>query len=209
MATVNSLAKLSMATVGTAVIALSVAGTAQAVVLTFDDVTQGSSAEIPNGYGGLNWSNFWVLKGTSQPGNGYEKGIVSGDYVAFNSFANPAEITGSLFDFNGAFLTAAWNDGLSVLVEGFNSGTNLYSQTVVVNTTSPTWFDFNFLGVDRLRFSSFGGVQNPNLSVSDTHFAMDNFTFNETQAVPEPTSLIGILGLGAFGVISLRKRKRG
>ncbi|MEH1768232.1 MAG: DUF4082 domain-containing protein [Nostoc sp.] len=36
-----------------------------------------------------------------------------------------------------------------------------------------------------------------------------NFEFDVvTQAVPEPTSLIGILGLGAFGITSLRKRKQ-
>ncbi len=36
-----------------------------------------------------------------------------------------------------------------------------------------------------------------------------NFKFDVvTQAVPEPTSLIGILGLGAFGITSLRKRKQ-
>ncbi len=36
-----------------------------------------------------------------------------------------------------------------------------------------------------------------------------NFKFDVvTQAVPEPASLIGILGLGAFGITSLRKRKQ-
>ncbi|MBE8990805.1 PEP-CTERM sorting domain-containing protein [Nostoc sp. LEGE 12450] len=30
---------------------------------------------------------------------------------------------------------------------------------------------------------------------------------NESKAIPEPTSLIGFLGLGAFGITSLRKRK--
>lgn len=36
---------------------------------------------------------------------------------------------------------------------------------------------------------------------------IDDFTFNRTP-VPEPTSIIGILGLGAFGVTTLRKRKQ-
>jgi hypothetical protein len=43
-------------------------------------------------------------------------------------------------------------------------------------------------------------------------FAFDDFTIGslkQVKPVPEPASLIGILGLGAFGVTSLRKRKQG
>ncbi|MEA5605456.1 PEP-CTERM sorting domain-containing protein [Nostoc sp. UHCC 0252] len=36
---------------------------------------------------------------------------------------------------------------------------------------------------------------------------LDNVTYHTT-AVPEPTSLIGLLGLGAFGVTSKFKRKQ-
>ncbi|MBN3899911.1 MAG: hypothetical protein HWQ41_32980 [Nostoc sp. NOS(2021)] len=47
-------------------------------------------------------------------------------------------VSDSVFDFNSAYLTAAWNDGLSVTVEGLNRGATLYSKTVVVDTTQPT-----------------------------------------------------------------------
>ncbi len=209
METSNWLKKLSFATSGAAIIALSTSGAAQAVVLTFDDVSDTSSyVPIYNGYGGFNWDNFYVQNRTNVPGSGYDKGTVSGNYTAFNAWANMAQVNNSLFDFNGTYLTAAWNDGLSVLVEGLKNGTSLYSKTVVVDTTDPTWFDFDFLGIDQLKFSSFGGVHNPNLTYGQgTHFAMDNFTFNETKSVPEPASTLGLLALGAMGAGSMLKRK--
>ncbi|MTJ51326.1 PEP-CTERM sorting domain-containing protein [Anabaena sp. UHCC 0253] len=43
---------------------------------------------------------------------------------------------------------------------------------------------------------------------SGNPFSMTFFESADTTSVPEPASLIGILGLGAFGVTSLRKRKQ-
>lgn len=210
MATSTMMKKLSMATVGAALMALGTTGAAQAAVLTFDDVSNTSSFDsIYNGYGGFNWNNFLVENGTSLPvtGTGYDNGRVSGDYTAFNGFGQLAILSNSVFDFNGTYLTGAWHDGLSIVVEGLKNGSSLYSKTVVVDTTGPTWFDFNFLGIDQLKFTSFGGV-NPGFSGGDgTQFAMDNFTFNETKSVPEPTTTLGLLALGALGAGSMLKRK--
>ena len=44
---------------------LSLTGITEANVLTFDDLTPISDlAQIPNGYGGLNWDNFYYLNST-------------------------------------------------------------------------------------------------------------------------------------------------
>ncbi|MEH1838440.1 MAG: hypothetical protein V7L20_06665 [Nostoc sp.] len=58
-----------------------------------------------------------------------------------------------------AYLTVAWNDGLSVTVKGLNNGTTLYLKTVVVDTTQPTLVNFNYFDVDELKFTAFGGVE--------------------------------------------------
>jgi len=76
-------------------------------VLTFDDVTGANIDLIPDGYGGLNWDNMAVLDApVLHPGSGYENGLVSGDYVAFNNAELVATVTESPFNFIGAYLTA-------------------------------------------------------------------------------------------------------
>lgn len=184
-----------------------------ATVLTFDDVTLALDGPIPNGYGGLNWTNMYVLNSTNPAlaGSGYDNGTVSGEYVAFNWFANIATASNGIFDFNGAYLTGAWRDGLSITVTGFFGAAELYTQTVVVDHDAPTWFGFNYLGIDRVEFESFGGVEVPGLGGEGAHFAMDNFTINEVvddrpTSVPDGGSTLVLLGgaIGAFRLIGRR-----
>ena len=180
----------------------------QGYVLTFDDISDLSdnSYPIPDGYGGFNWEDFYYMNAPSVwPDSGYDNGIVSGDYVAFPSkFYEPGtgRITGNLFTFNGAYLTAAWRDGLSVQFDGYLNDVLLYSTTVVVDTTGPTWFDFDYIGIDELAFSAYGGIQNPNYPFQEgTHFAMDNFTY-----IPEP-GIILFFGLGSL-LIRIKRNKK-
>ena len=187
---------------------LSIAGAVNATVLTFDDI--GAIANIgtvPDGYGGLDWDNMAYKNRNASLGTGYDNGTVSGDYVAFNYYANVATVSNGLFDFNGAYLTAAWNTGLSIEIVGLVNGVQAYIQTVIVDTTGPTWFDFNFLGVDSLSFSSFGGTDaNSNDNGAGVHFAMDNFTFNEVSTVPVPAA-VWLFGSGLVGLIGFGRRK--
>ena len=180
---------------------------AQAYVLTFDDISDFSedSLPIPDGYGGFNWEDFYYINAPAVvPDSGYDNGLVSGDYVAFAStYENPGtgRILGDLFTFNGAYLTGAWRDGLNVKVDGYLNDVLLYSTTVVVDTTGPTWFDFDYVDIDALDFSAYGGTQNPNYPFQEgTHFAIDNFTY-----IPEPTTFL-LFGLGC---IFLRTKFKG
>ena len=176
-------------------------------VLDFDDVLA-ENGYIPDGYGGFGWANFGVVCGDCIPGSGFDTGTVPGDYVAFNAWADPASITSSnIFNFNGAYLTAAWRNGLNITVAGYEDDSPLYSTTVVVDTTGPAWFDFNYVGIDRLEFDSYGGVAVFS-NCGGGHFAMDDFTFTASAPISNPSPgaiLLGSIGVGLVGWLRRRR----
>ena len=92
------------------------------IVLTFDDIGEvDESTLIPDGYGGFDWDYFYY-RNSSVPSqtNGYNNGLVSGVYLAHNSgYFNLVGLSGTSFTFQGAWLTAAWRDGLNIKVEGY------------------------------------------------------------------------------------------
>ncbi len=177
----------------------------QATVITFDDLPATEVDTIQSGYQGLNWGNeFWTsvayINKNTLPDTGFANGVVSGNYAAFNNFATTSTITGDIFNFNGTYLTAAWNDGLQLEVNGFLNNVLLFTQTVILNTSSAQWFDFNYTGINKLSFRSWGGTPT-NPGEGGEHFVMDNFTINETAAVPESSPLaLLLLGLAAIAI---------
>jgi hypothetical protein len=191
------------------------AAVGNATVLSFDDTSFSHEPSlISNGYGGLNWNNMYVENtdfATEIFGaNGYTNGRVSGKNVAFNGNGDKASVSTGTFNFIGAYLTAAWNNNLTIDVQGWKSGVKLYDKQVVVNADAATYFNFNYRGIDSLDFNSYGGTSAGYISYySDTQFAMDDFTFNQnsSDSVPEPSTFL-LFGAGFAGVGFLRNRMR-
>lgn len=185
---------------------------AVASTLDFESVgVAGSQAAISDGYGGLTWDNFFVLNGedkySDKPGNGFINGTASGDYVAFNGFAKPAavELAGGYFDFVGAAFTAAWNDGLKVDIAGFRDGTEVYSQTVTLDTEFYANLFFNWLKIDQLTFKTYGGTQ---IGYGSGHqMVIDNFQYNVVTTPIPPAFLLMATALVGLGVAGWRRRK--
>jgi VCBS repeat-containing protein len=149
-----------------------------ATTLTFDNLPSTGEGPVPNGYGGLDWSNFYYLdSSTDVPTSGYSHGTVSAPNVAYNAYGETASVSGTTFNFIGADLTGAWNNGLSITVDGYDHNVLVDQETVVVNTNTPTWFEFNFNGITDLVFSSSGGVS-AGYDGNGTQFAMDDFTYS-------------------------------
>lgn len=187
---------------------------AQAQLATFDDLpgcipSNTGGTLIGNGYSGFNWNNFYVADGpntaTAQGGPGYANGTITQRCIALNGFGNPSELTAnSDFTFNGGFFTAAFSNSLSVLITGFDAGnTQLFSQTLLLDTTGPQLLNVNWAGLRRVRFES--GNNQPG-----SQFVFDNFRFNNTPdpsiPVPEPGALL-LLGSGLVGLVAVRRRR--
>ncbi len=176
-----------VASIGTAI--------GQTEILTFDNLPSPGHgfSRIPDDYGGLEWQNFGYLDGGFYPDSGYANATVSPDNVAFNFRGGLALTSERDFNLNSAYLTGAWNDDLQVEVQGFDDAILIYDNIYTINTTGPTLINFNYLGVDAVDFTSFGGI--PNLADSHygsgTEFAMDNLSIT---MVPEPSTSV-LIGL--------------
>lgn len=183
-------------------------------LITFDDLTLSTyGGPIPNGYAGFEWDSFGALDPQSYPSDpvGYLSGMVSPRQVAFPAYVGSLDgpttggfhSSGSVFDLNSAYLTSAWNDGLQVEVLGFVRGQLTYSSAFTLDTTGPTLVNFNYLGIDRVTFSSQGGIPHGNPGGGGSHMVIDNLVVT----IPEP-STVSLLLLGA-GLMGYGMVKRG
>ncbi len=171
-------------------------GNANALVIDFENVPNANpntwDNPIPNGYEGLNWDQFDVLHEDYYLRTGYDYGVTSGQWVAYNVWDYTATVSGNLFDFTGAYFTSAWDYNNILTIEGYNNGTLLYSAQLTLNTYTPVWFQADWLGVDSLKFFTSG-----------SQFVMDDLTINESAPIPEPSTIFlvgsGLIGLAGYG----------
>ncbi|BAY74847.1 hypothetical protein NIES25_12630 [Nostoc linckia NIES-25] len=194
MAIVNVLTKLSMATVGVAVIALGVGGTAQAATYTEVGDAGQTLNTAQNLAGGIN-----VIQGTISYND-------DADLFSFSwggGLLNATTVGGASFDtilqlFNSSGTLIAQNDDDSSPGAGSQSTLNLFVGSGEY-----------LLGISSLANFAQSG---PTYGEVDAGLFSGSYSIRLNQetasAVPEPASLIGILGLGAFSITSLRKRKQ-
>ena len=194
-----------------AVLLCSVCSVARAVdpVIGFDDLP-GTGKPVPANYHGLNYNNLNYLStlGVTNA-SGYLAGVVTSYEVVYNDFGNPASITAGLFDLVSADLTAAWNDNLQFVAQGYIKGTLVYSQTNLLSATAPTLVQFNFYGVDEVVFSSSGGTRYGGYVGSGTQFVLDNLSV--TTYVPYSAPLVANPGFetGDFHGLGPHRNQRG
>ena len=178
---------------------------AGAAVVTFDDLS-GSHVALPAGYQGFTWSTyFWYVDGISY-GKGYKPATVSPRNVAFNAYGYDVTVAAvNPFDFDGAYFTGGYKDGLNVDISGWRDGSMVDNTTITVSSTAPMWVGLDWANVDELRFHSYGGTLNPDHGGLETyyHFAMDNFTYT---VVPVPSTVL-LASIGMTCVGWLRRRR--
>jgi len=155
-------------------------GVVQGEVLYFDDITTGGSAPVPNGYGGFDWLRldyqFKVIRGGDYPGTGFEQCVISGDYCAYGRTSDVLRPDDQAFNFEGAYFAAYNSSSLTLSVLGYRHGQQLHSRMITISNTEAVWIDFDFSGIDHLRF----------VPAPDDYFAMDNFTFSLAGVIEPP-----------------------
>ena len=163
-------------------------GTANAALITFDDdnipLSSPSDREIKDQviYGGFEWSNFVYYD--TRDGNGFAKGLKSGNNVGYNMYGNPASFTSpTAFTVNSLWATAGWRSGMSVTFLGYSStGAVVHSRTITPSVVEPTLYSFDWTGIYKFGYSASGGSA---VGGSDgTQLILDNITVNEAAGAP-------------------------
>jgi hypothetical protein len=192
---------------------LTTAVAASAITINFDDLNSGFATQpLPAGYKGFQWSNFAVANG-SNPASPYHNGVVSPNNVVFDIDGRDAEISGGLFDLDSAYLSIPFSilNGLpgvlhkvSLEVQGYLDGSLIYDNTYDVISPDATLFNFDYLGVNDVKFipTLIPTIINPLVAaLPQPVFVMDNLTIN----TPDSAATFLLLGLSC-SLLAFAKR---
>lgn len=183
--------------IGIALFEATSAGNAQ-TTLTFDDISTSFQTVIPNGYGGLNWNNWFVVNTLVPSGLDYANGVVSSPNVAADGGdGSPASFSSSTaFTLNSAYLMPLGGEGSDYFnVYGYSGGTQVYANSYFILANSPTLINFDYANIDTVQIAT----------DADVPFTMDNMTIT----VPEPSACaLASLAVAFGGLMSRQKKSR-
>jgi len=126
-------------------------------VITFDALTSGAIAKVPNGFSGLQWTNAVVVRADWYGGAGYVNNARSGEYVVYNSSGYPMSIArAEPFDFVGGYLGGAWPeaDGEELIVRAWRGSQLIADDTLRLSAFTTQWFDADYRSIDRLELAT-------------------------------------------------------
>ncbi len=190
-------------------LALLIAGSANATVLTFENINLnniGTYVTITQA-GAVNYEGFtfdadWYV-GSTKHNADYKNAANSGrNYLSNgNNATNLSVSSASNFTFNGAWFATPTHGNPAgwINITAYGAGNALIGSTgnVAIN------------GTEKWVAAEFANVRSLNITRGSGWFTMDDFTFNAplAAAVPEPTS-VALFGLAFLGLAAARRRKQ-
>jgi hypothetical protein len=155
------------------------------MIIDFNDVTPGRYFSIPDGYDGFHWHGMGVSSGTQTPTSGYAHVSNAGSMVGFTYSGDNVGAPGWFssdrdFDLKSGTFAAAWNNGLHVKIVGFDDGVKVaVLKTVLDTTATEITFDSSFDSIDKVRFSTHGGVDANPEDGQGAHLALEDLVVHK------------------------------
>lgn len=138
---------------------------ASAVIIGFDDLLGGGieAAAIASPYAGFTWNNFnaldTVLYTADMGPNGYANGVASPRNVAYAGYGNAAGFSaGQSFLLSSYAIGAAWNNGMTITVQGWRNGILVDSDSFAVSATGAIRRQAGWTNIDTVTFTASGGT---------------------------------------------------
>ena len=215
------LKKISMAAVGSAVAVTSIAATvnpAQALTLFTDRAAFNAATQsltnidfegIAPSESYTDFGNGLTVSGaTFTNNNNYEFVVDPNLYQPFYDWGSGAVLSG----YSNGTINVSLGSGVTAVGSDIMSFANYASDFLVTLSTgnSYTLSSSNYANRSFVGFTSDVAISSISFQATNGYTELDNFTFGQakpTQSVPEPASVLGLLGLGSLGVGSTLKRK--
>jgi hypothetical protein len=122
-----------------------------------DNVGASRITKMPDGVGGVKWSNLIPVANDMYGGEGYINNTVSGSHVAYNTSGYPVTIEHpSGFDFVGGYFGVAWPaaEGERLEVQAWRGGDLVGEESFELSFLGPFWFQADYRGITRLELST-------------------------------------------------------
>ena len=183
-----------------------------AMVIGFDYLLGGGVefASIDSPYSGLAWSNFsaldTVLYAADMGTNGYANGVVSLNNVGFAGYGMPAGFSAAQpFTLDSYSIGAAWNNNMSITVQGWRSGMLLDTDTFLISATGSETRQSGWSGIDTVLFAASGGTDAGYRGWGPQYY-LDDIHLSELP-IPEPPGAAWLLGAVAVALLFANQRR--
>lgn len=195
------------------------ASPASAALIGFDDLLGGGveAAAIASPYAGFIWNNFdaldTVLYTADMGPNGYANGVLSPRNVAYDGYGNAASFSaGQSFLLSSYAIGAAWNNDMTITVQGWRNGTLVDSDSFAVSADGSVRRQAGWTNIDTVTFIASGGTSAGYRGLG-TEFYLDDIAINESVVfgdipIPEPSAIVLLIPAAAATAALRRRRKR-